>query len=149
MKPAPATSPIGQVTTGRMAAAAAPTPAPMSTGLVEGCAAPCLAIPLISAAASDSRSSPRGGVGTVIASPPGIDGERLAQFRNAAPHAFFDLRVAFVAVLAHAFEHFGKKAADLAELGRAEPARRRRRGTEADAGSLGRRQRVERDRVLV
>src|SRR5690606_18248843 len=149
MKPAPATSPIGQVTTGRMAPATAPTPAPISTGLVEGCAAPSLAMPLISAAASDSRSSPRGALGSLIASPPGIDGERLAQFRDPAPHAFLDLCVAFVAVLAHAFEHFGDQPADLAELGRAEPARGRRRGAEPDARGLRRRQRIERNRVLV
>src|SRR5690606_19183693 len=142
MKPAPASSPTGQVTTGSSAPATAPTPAPISTGLVDGCAAPSLAMPLISAVASEIRSSPRrGSLGSVIASPPGIDGERLAQFRNPAADAFLDLRVAFVAVAAHAVEHFRDQAADLAELGRTEAPRGRRRGAEPNARSHERRAR--------
>src|SRR6478735_1789971 len=149
MKPAPARSPTGHEITGSTAAATAPTPAPISTGLVDGCAAPSLAISLISFAASESRSPPRGSLASGIALSPWIDWKRLAQFRNPAANAFLDLRVARVAVLADALEHFGDQAADLAELGRAESARGARRGAEADARGLRRRQRIERDRVLV
>src|SRR5690606_38460468 len=81
--------------------------------------------------------------------PLGIDGERLAEFRDPAPHALLDLRVALLAVLAHAFDDLGDQPADLAELGRPEPARRPRRRAEPDARSDERRARVERNAVLV
>src|SRR5690606_19411254 len=53
---------------------------------------------------------------------PWVDGEGFAQFGNAAADALLDLRIAFIAVPAHALDHFGDQAADLAELGRPEPA---------------------------
>ncbi len=50
---------------------------------------------------------------------------------------------------AKAIEHVGDHVADLAEFGDAEAARGAGRRTDADAAGLGRRQRVERDAVLV
>src|SRR5688572_9808015 len=80
---------------------------------------------------------------------PWIDWERLAHFGYTPAYAFLDLRIAVVAVLAQAFDHFGNQRADLAELGRAEPARRACRGAEADSRGHEWRARVERDAVLV
>src|SRR5690606_9725148 len=78
-----------------------------------------------------------------------VDGEGFAQFANAAADALLDLRIAFIAVPAHALDHFGDQAADLAELGRPEPAGRARRRPQANARGHERRARVERNAVLV
>src|SRR5690606_29627683 len=64
---------------------------------------------------------------------PLIDREAGAKLLDAGAHARLDLGIAFLTVLAQAFDHLGDQLADQAELLGAEAARGARRRAEADA----------------
>src|SRR5579871_5062084 len=75
-----------------------------------------------------------------------VDREAAAEAADPFAHALLD-RAVVVRIARQPVEHFEDHLADLAELGLAEAARRRRRTTEADARRDGGLLRIERDRV--
>src|SRR5579871_1192160 len=159
MKPAPAIAPTGMLTNGSSRPATAPTPAPISTGLVEGWFIPSLAIAFTSAVMSPITSSFCSGSVIRVVLPVDqwrvsvtqalINRETGTQFLDARRNARFDLRIAGFAVLAQAVDDLGDQLADQPEFGRTEAARGRSGRAETDARGDERLFRVERYAVLV
>src|SRR5690606_10580232 len=100
--PAPATRPIGSETTGSSRPATAPIAAPVRTGLVDGCANPCCAMPESSALAFSARFS-----GSLIALFPSVDREACGQIAHLLADMRFDLPVAFIAIATQAVDNLG------------------------------------------
>src|SRR5690606_35388943 len=121
--------------------------APVSTGRVEGWSAPCLPIALTSSSVRSASVGSSGccrATGSVL-----IDGEALAERADTPANIGLDIGVAMLALVAQGFEHVGDHVADFLKLRDTETARRTGRRADADAAGLDRRQRVERNAVLV
>src|SRR5690349_3944569 len=78
-----------------------------------------------------------------------IDRETRAQFTHAPVHLALDFAIVLRPVLGEAVENVRDHVADVAELRLAEAAGRARWRADADAAGFHRRQRVERNAVLV